>query len=139
MTSLYKILAKVLTKRLQAVLGRTISQAQGTSVAGRQILDVVLVANEVVEDYTRRKKKGLVFKIDFEKGYDNVSWGFLDFVLQKKNFGSKWRRWIKGCLSSVSYSVLINGRPRGKFRGFEGLRQGDPLSFPCYVGSGWVE
>ena len=33
-----------------------------------------------------------------------------------------------GCLSSVSYSVLINGRSRGKFRGFKGLRQRDPLS-----------
>ena len=49
-------------------------------------------------------------------------------MLQKKNFGSKWRGWIKGCLCSVSYSVIINGRPRGKFRGFKGLRQGDPLS-----------
>ena len=127
-TSLYKIIAKVLARRLQAVLGKTTSQAQGAFVAGRQILDVVLVANEVVEDYKRRKKEGLVFKIDFEKAYDNVRWGFLDFVLQRKNFGSKWRGWIKGCLSSVSYSVLINGRPRGKFRGFKGLRQGDPLS-----------
>ena len=97
-------------------------------MAGRQILDVVLVANEVIEDYTRRNKEGMVFKIDFEKAYDNVRWGFLDFVLQRKNFGSKWRSWIKGCLSSVSYSVIINGRPRGKFRGSKGLRQGDPLS-----------
>ena len=69
-----------------------------------------------------------MFKIDFEKAYDSVSWHFLDFVLQRKNFGSKWRSWIRGCLSSVSFSVLINGRPRGKFKGCKGLRQGNPLS-----------
>ena len=49
-------------------------------------------------------------------------------MLQKKNFGSKWRSWIRGCLSYVSYSFLINGRPRGKFKGFKGLKQGGPLS-----------
>ena len=36
-------------------------------MAGRQILDVVLVANEVVEDYRKSNKDGLAFKIDFEK------------------------------------------------------------------------
>ena len=98
-------------------------------MAGRQILDVVLVANEVVEDYRRGHKEGFVFKINFEKAYDNVSWDFLEFVLQKKNFGRRWRSWIKGCLSSVSYSIIINGRLRGKFKCFKGLRQGDPFSF----------
>ena len=28
----------------------------------------------------------------------------------------------------VSFSIFINGRPRGKFKGSGGLRQGDPLS-----------
>ena len=83
-TSLCKIIAKVLAKRLQPVLGETISKSQGAFVAGRQILDVVLVANEVVEDYRRGNKQGLVFKIDFEKAYDNVNWGFLDCVTKEK-------------------------------------------------------
>ena len=34
-TSLYKIIAKVLAKRLQAILGETISKSQGAFVAGR--------------------------------------------------------------------------------------------------------
>ena len=127
-TSLYKIIAKVLAKRLQAVIGETISKYQGAFIARRQILDVVLVANEVVEEYRRGNKGGLVFKIDFEKAYDNVTWDFLDFVLQRKNFGCKWRSWIRGCLLSVSFSVVINGRPRDKFKGFKGLRQGDHFS-----------
>ena len=83
-TSLYKIIAKVLVKRLQSILGETISESQGAFVAGRQIFDVVLVANEVVEDYRRSNKEGLVFKIDFEKAYYNVSWDFLDFVCRRR-------------------------------------------------------
>ena len=98
-TSLSKIIAKVLTKKLQSVLGDTISKSQEAFVAGRQILDVVLVANKMVEDYKRCNKEGLIFKIDFEKAYDNFNWDFLNFVLQKKNFGSKWRSWIRdACL-----------------------------------------
>ena len=57
-----------------------------------------------------------------------MEWDFLDFVQQKKRFNVKWRSWIRDCLKSVSFLVLINGRPRGKFRHSRGLRQGDPLS-----------
>ena len=71
-TSLYKIIAKVLSIRLKAILSETISKNQGAFVVDRQILDVVLVANEVVEEFKRKKKSGLIFKIDFEKAYDNV-------------------------------------------------------------------
>ena len=49
-------------------------------------------------------------------------------MLKKKGFDSTWRKWIQGCLSSLEYSVILNRRPRGKFRGTRGLRQGNPLS-----------
>lgn len=57
-----------------------------------------------------------------------VNWGFLYLVMGRKGFGVKWRLWIRGCLSSVAFSFIINGQPKQWFRGHCGLRQGDPLS-----------
>ena len=45
---------------------------QGAFVERRQILDVVLIANEVVDEKKRSREEGVVFKIDFEKAYDYV-------------------------------------------------------------------
>ena len=56
-TGLYKILAKVLAERIKQVLGKTISIFQGAFVKGRQISDLILIANEVVEETKRSKRK----------------------------------------------------------------------------------
>ena len=93
-----------------------------------QILDAVLIANEVVDEKRRSGEEGVVFKIDFEKAYDHVDWGFLDHVLQRKGFSQKWRSWMRGCLSSSSFAILVNGNAKGWVKASRGLRQGDPLS-----------
>ncbi|RVW39477.1 Transposon TX1 uncharacterized 149 kDa protein [Vitis vinifera] len=127
-TSLYKIIAKVLAERLRGALHETIHSTQGAFVQGRQILDAVLIANEIVDEKRRTGEEGVVFKIDFEKAYDHVSWDFLDHVLEMKGFSLRWRKWMRGCLSSVSYAVLVNGNAKGWVKASRGLRQGDPLS-----------
>ena len=88
-TSLYKIIAKVLSGRLRRVLHETIHSTQGTSVQGRQILDAVLITNEIMDEKRRSGEEGVVLKIDFEKAYDHVSWDFLDHVLEKKGFSHR--------------------------------------------------
>jgi hypothetical protein len=42
----------------------------------------------------RNKEKGLVLKLDYEKAYDRVSWGFLEEMLISRGFGTKWVVWI---------------------------------------------
>ncbi|RVW69991.1 Transposon TX1 uncharacterized 149 kDa protein [Vitis vinifera] len=127
-TSLYKIIAKVLSGRLRGVLHETIHSTQGAFVQGRQIMDAVLIANEIVDERRRSGEKVSSLKLILKKAYDYVRWDFLDQVLEKKGFSPKWRKWMSGCLSSVSYAVLVNGSAKGWVKASRGLRQGDPLS-----------
>ncbi|RVX11718.1 Transposon TX1 uncharacterized 149 kDa protein [Vitis vinifera] len=49
-------------------------------------------------------------------------------VMHKMGFGSKWIGWMWSCISTIKYSMLVNGVPAGFFSSSKGLRQGDPLS-----------
>lgn len=57
-TSLYKIISKVFSLRLKNVLEDTISEVQSTFIEGRQILEIALIANELVENYRVAGKQG---------------------------------------------------------------------------------
>ena len=61
---------------------------------------------------------------------------FLDKVLERKGFGSRWRSWISGCLATSTFSVIVNGEPKSWFHGERGVTQGDPLSPLLFYFSG---
>nr|GEZ09524.1 putative RNA-directed DNA polymerase, eukaryota, reverse transcriptase zinc-binding domain protein [Tanacetum cinerariifolium] len=124
----YKIIAKILANRLAKVVDKVISHEQSSFISGRKILDCPLMLNEVMDWYKSRNKKLMIFKVDFEKAYDSVSWEFLDHMLTSLGFGVKWRSWIQACLKSARSSILVNGSPSSEFSIERGLRQGDPLS-----------
>lgn len=62
------------------------------------------------------------------KAYDKVSWNFLKVVLTVMNFDKKWIKWIMECLTTVQYTILVNGSISMFFKPGKGLRQGGPLS-----------
>ena len=131
--SLYKILAKVLANRLRRVLNKVISPSQNAFVEGRQILDAALIANEAVDSMLRKNDGGVVCKLDIEKAYDHVNWKYVLEVMRRMGFGQRWISWIFWCISTVSYSILINGVSEGFFRSTRGIQQGDPLSPYLFV------
>ena len=120
--SLYKILSKVLANRLRMVMGSLIAETQTTFVKGRQILDGILIANEVVDEARKSKKELMLFKVNFEKAYDSVDWGYLDAVMTKMSFPFLWRKWMKECVTTATASVLVNGSPTDEFHLQRGLR-----------------
>jgi hypothetical protein len=76
---------------------------------------------------------GVICKLDVEKAYDHVNWNFLLYLLERCGFSLKWRRWISYCISTIRYSILINGGLEGFFGSSRGLRQGDSLSPLLFV------
>jgi hypothetical protein len=125
---LYKLIAKVLAARLALVVGSVVSSAQSAFIKNRQLVDGVLVLNEVVDYAKKTGKDCLILKVDFQKAYDSVDWGFLLYMLHRFGFSDKWIRWIKCCVCSGNMSVVVNGSPTEEINIRKGLKQGDPLA-----------
>ncbi|XP_076937140.1 uncharacterized protein LOC143604598 [Bidens hawaiensis] len=119
---------KVLVGRLKLVIGGLISVEQSEFLANRSILDGPLVLNEVIAWLNKSGMKGMLFKVDIDKAYDSVNWGYLDSIMIQMGFPNRWRRWVNAIIVSAHASVLVNGSPTREFQCTRGIRQGDPLS-----------
>jgi hypothetical protein len=125
---IYKIIAKVLANRMRRVMDRIIFKPRNAFVKGRQILDSVLIANECLDSMLKSGDPGVLCKLDMETAYDHVDWNFFLYLLRRCGFGERWCLWIKQCITTARFSILINGVPSGYFGSSRGVHQGDPLS-----------
>lgn len=74
--------------------------------------DNIIVAYEIFHSLKSRKRQVSSY-MDFktDKAYIRQEWSFVKETAKKMDFGDQWIRLIMACISTVSYSVLINGYP----------------------------
>lgn len=128
----YKIRTKILASRLRNVLDLVISHHQTAFILGRSINDNTILFHEIMH-YVNHKKgnKGFTaIKIDLAKAYDRVDWCFLKHVMIAHGFPSPLHDLIYECVSTPSYSFLINGSFYSLLKSSRGIRQFDP-KFPA--------
>lgn len=119
---MYKVIEKALANRLKLVIELNIDQVQTAFVDGRNILDGPLIVNELCSWAKKTKNQILLFKVDFDKAFNSINWGYLESIIIQMGYGDKWRRWIMGCLTSARASVQINGSPTKEFAMEKGVQ-----------------
>ena len=128
---LYKIFSKVLVNRLKSILPTIVTEHQSMFTKDRLISDNILVAFETLHGLQKFKSDSsgyMALKLDMSKAYDRVKWIFLEEIMRKMGFNERWINLTMICVKTVTYSVLVNGEPRGLIHPSRGIRQGDPLS-----------
>ena len=125
---IFKFVAKAYALRLSPVAHRTISASQTVFIKGRHIHEGVLSLQETVHEVKSKRLGGVFLKLDFEKAYDRVDWGFLREVLLRKGFDPGWVHRAMSLVSGGQTAIAVNGEIGNFFRNGRGVRQGDPLS-----------
>jgi hypothetical protein len=126
----YKIISKLLANRLKLILLKIISPLQSAFVPNRSTQDNSIIAYELLYTFKLKKGKGgfMFLKMNMDKAFDKMEWKLILTIMQSLGFHSTWLHWIESCISSSSFSILLNGNPFGIFSPKKGLRQGDLLS-----------
>jgi hypothetical protein len=84
----------------------------------------VVILHEATHEMHRKKKSGVILKLDFEKAYDKVKWHFLQQVLRMKGFTSKWCSWIEQVVSKGTVGAKVNNNIGHNFQMKKGLGRG---------------
>ncbi|CAL9001924.1 unnamed protein product [Prunus brigantina] len=132
----YKIMSKILTARLKALLPEIISLNQSAFIEDRLITENILIVHEILHSLKKEGELGgssLALELDMAKVYDRVEWPFVEQMMRRLGIDYVFRNWVMECVSTVTYSVIVNAMIKkhekmGALQGFRFHPQGGSIS-----------
>ena len=128
--TLYKLVSQILVQRHKPYMAEIINPCQAGFVLRRRTSDNIILVQEVIHTLKYRKgRTGYIsIKLDLEKAYDRLEWGFIKETLDFFQFPPNLITLIMNMISSTRLNILWNGTPFPEVVPSRGVRQGDPLS-----------
>ena len=71
--------------------------------------------SEVIDWYLKRNKKLKIFKVDFEKAFNSVSWKYIDFIIQTHGFGLNAEDGFMRAYIRLGHPFLLRVAPHMNF------------------------
>jgi hypothetical protein len=129
--NIYKIISKIISRRLKEILSKQVSLKQFGFLEGRQIHEAIGVSQEGLHSVKTKNLKSMIAKVDLSKAFNHVSWLFLHLILIHLGFNLHFVAWVMACTSLVTFAVLINGLTSPFFKSSEVLGR-DAHSLPLF-------
>ncbi|CAI5476289.1 unnamed protein product [Closterium sp. Yama58-4] len=136
LSTIYKVLAKVMATRFKKVLHEVISEEQVGFLPGRKLADAVAVVADAIEAGATGGKDWFLLMVDFQKAFDSISRPFLFSTLRGMGVPEVFVSWAEGLHTGAGTRLHINGWTGDRVAVERGVRQGCPLApylFLCAV------
>lgn len=129
----YKILAKVLTKRMENILPDIIDNTQKCSIKNRSLHDAALNIQAAIKLANIKKTPVSVISFDQEKAFDRVDHDYLFALMRSWNLGRNFYNYVKTTYIRAKSKVIVNGKLTKQIEVTRGIRQGCPMSMMLYA------
>ena len=129
----YKILARILARRLRHVLVHQLQHTQFCGVPRISILDAVSVVRDVIAHSEITSTTICVLTLDFQNTFDRISHQYLFHILRRYGISQWFIEGLHALYEHTTASVQVNGTLAGPISIQNGLRQGCPLSMVLYA------
>jgi hypothetical protein len=118
-----------MNNRLAPVAEHIIDKTQNAFMKNRHIMEGVCVLHEVLHAIKKKKISRVLFKVDFEKAYDNMNWAFLYNILLKKGFHINGMIGVFSIMTSGEVNIKINDQTGAYFSTNRGDKETPFLPF----------
>ena len=129
----YKILAKVMSARLNTVISKLIGMQQVGFMKGRNISLIHRQIDDLLNMQRRNNAAGILLAIDFKQAFDAISINCILNTLKIFGFGETFIKWINILNTDRQSCVKNGGYISDTFAMTNGVRQGCPISPQLFI------